>query len=860
MTSAYRLDDSRDKAARQLLSTMVNGARNFRVVLARFASGQAEFSTSLQRYAVQARKDLILLNCLSSEMDNPFSTVGSIIDEAPSNSDMLTVIRQVENRILQPHHSPPRRTLLLVENAHYMDQESAYILTQLVQGRSLDLILITSSPLHERSNLEPFESLGGEHPLVLGPLSDAEMARVLEKLTDAPPTAGSLALMRSLSGGIYEIFYILCDAIKAEGCWQIVAGNCVLLVEHLRDDPKVSEEITQLFEQIERDESKLISALAFGGQSPLASVQNKMPQATLCALESGLLILNSKQEVRVSSTLLSSRIVRTLSPAEADELFNFWIHSDSEQFFANWHRSLWSLAAGQQVPESELIESAEEANDSGHYKAAHEIATAPAPHRRSKLRRIQELRAIAASGQYLETVSELEQISIEPLLPVEVESLTAAWAALLPHLFGHRWELENAKSIWSGLLEKYQLHGSDPLALRIRALKIICDDIGKPEFIHEMREILALEPPVDIVFLLLSFAFENMTIEVDAPEVQIAIKALAGRGSFEMRVSIYGTGILAEAVTGTLSPDLSALYRSEDLEHSLLRHISALGSFKRGWQAELKGQVDQCGTEFIQASADFDAAGMSNYAQISAINVLARNPRLQDPTLLALVDDAKDSLVLGSPLLKACGALAVAVVHHANPDAWTISLQRLVKDTNPSVALQVLWHVHRFQNDEARTALSQMKKDVSDLAQRTNSPRYSLIGEVLSKVYDSPETLITPPLSESFRTHPEIAGVGWAAVLASESVDDELAAEARRHLYGSTVDYSNIPVVYNVLETHGLSPRELDTAKCAARGLSNKQIAIQLNLSVRTIEGHLYRAFSKLGLQDRQGLVPLGLE
>ncbi len=55
----------------------------------------------------------------------------------------------------------------------------------------------------------------------------------------------------------------------------------------------------------------------------------------------------------------------------------------------------------------------------------------------------------------------------------------------------------------------------------------------------------------------------------------------------------------------------------------------------------------------------------------------------------------------------------------------------------------------------------------------------------------------------------------------------------------------------------GLTAREQETAGLVARGLSNAQIAARLSLSVRTVESHVYRATTKLGLHDRAELAAL---
>lgn len=54
-----------------------------------------------------------------------------------------------------------------------------------------------------------------------------------------------------------------------------------------------------------------------------------------------------------------------------------------------------------------------------------------------------------------------------------------------------------------------------------------------------------------------------------------------------------------------------------------------------------------------------------------------------------------------------------------------------------------------------------------------------------------------------------------------------------------------------------LSAREREIAELAARGLSNRAIAARLTVSVRTVEGHLYRAGQKLGVSERTALADI---
>ena len=51
-----------------------------------------------------------------------------------------------------------------------------------------------------------------------------------------------------------------------------------------------------------------------------------------------------------------------------------------------------------------------------------------------------------------------------------------------------------------------------------------------------------------------------------------------------------------------------------------------------------------------------------------------------------------------------------------------------------------------------------------------------------------------------------------------------------------------------------LSPQELQIARLASDGLTNREIGSRLYLSHRTVGSHLYRIFPKLGITSRRQL------
>jgi DNA-binding CsgD family transcriptional regulator len=60
-------------------------------------------------------------------------------------------------------------------------------------------------------------------------------------------------------------------------------------------------------------------------------------------------------------------------------------------------------------------------------------------------------------------------------------------------------------------------------------------------------------------------------------------------------------------------------------------------------------------------------------------------------------------------------------------------------------------------------------------------------------------------------------------------------------------------------EGAALTPRELDVLRLVARGLGNKEIAAELDLSTHTVKYHLASVLEKLGVRSRTEAVSLGI-
>jgi DNA-binding NarL/FixJ family response regulator len=111
---------------------------------------------------------------------------------------------------------------------------------------------------------------------------------------------------------------------------------------------------------------------------------------------------------------------------------------------------------------------------------------------------------------------------------------------------------------------------------------------------------------------------------------------------------------------------------------------------------------------------------------------------------------------------------------------------------------------------------------------------------------------------------------GASGFLLKHSTPDELAAAVRIVAAGDALlapsvtrrlveDFARTQPVVPITPVH-LTPRETDVLRLVARGLSNKQIAVELVLAEQTVKSHVSSILTKLDLRDRAQAVVYAYE
>ena len=86
-----------------------------------------------------------------------------------------------------------------------------------------------------------------------------------------------------------------------------------------------------------------------------------------------------------------------------------------------------------------------------------------------------------------------------------------------------------------------------------------------------------------------------------------------------------------------------------------------------------------------------------------------------------------------------------------------------------------------------------------------------------------------------------------------------LTAAGRAHRLAERCEGARTPALADLDTSVPLTRREREIATLAAKGLTNRQIAERLVISVRTVDNHLHSVFGKLGVAHRDELAPIVL-
>ncbi|GAA5227776.1 helix-turn-helix transcriptional regulator [Paeniglutamicibacter antarcticus] len=841
----------------EALSVLSDSGAHRLAVLCHFGSGQASFVTEVLRILNEGprTRKYLRIRCQTHQVSNPFFGFVGFLDEWIETADFAAVVRAVDDYVGALMEPSGQRILVLVEDGQYLDPESAYVLTQMVQAQRVELMLCNSRPLNELANLEPLAALGPMPTVVLGPLSPAQTAQELGKALGKTPTAGSVAAVQSLTGGIYELLLLLMRRIDETESWEHIADYALIRTDHLLEDNAIHELIWFYLRRLDDQELDAVVGTVLAGGYPGAGWKELCPEGGRSLIRSGLVSEGIDKSFFVSSRLIQRTILSSTPPSSSLRIFNVWQEFAGPAWVKDWHAIWWALSVGSIVTEGELALAARQANDQNEFTMGLALASVDLRGVVSVSRDIQRIRAAEGQGLRVEARNELESLATSELTAEDAEELTKAWMIMLGSCYGDLGPYRQAARAWAHIAQTAAGTHNTKLAKRIELAEVLSEHMEPTERSRILDSVFTGSVPGDVQLIGVLAGLESLSWSFCNEHVQYLLEHLHLVDSLGLRMHLYTAMATAEALGDVSSLGQIPWTVVFPGHGGMPRAEAALVSLRQAWQEDFEYDNKLSTSKFVQAAADFSTVGMHQLGHYCATNAALREPALDDATGFAtLADGLMDDLGVEPEMFKQVSMLGKLATLHADPATLGQYVSWLLDSLDARIAIQGAWHVYRDFEDSSRVVITSQTGRIAGLVGQLSSPRLRAIGMLLASAGRNDLTGIQNILMGEANGLAGIESVAWATVLLSAHAQERERIVARKGLYSRSGNGPRAAIIDSALQRHGLSTREFEIASYAAIGMSNKQISTEVNLSVRTVEGHLYRSFQKLGIQDREEL------
>jgi DNA-binding NarL/FixJ family response regulator len=800
---------------------------------------------------------------------SPFLTDATAADMASPLSVLRRVMTFLRSR------AKGRPVVVLVDDAHLLDDDSSHLLAQLVTSRTVRLAAFARSTPSLSDELASLCRDGLLGRFDVGPLDYAEAHELCTRVLGAEVVRGtSDRLCDEASGNPLFLKAVLDEALatgtlsKLDGIWTLTADTVTF--------PRSLVDLVRAVRlALDESERTVFDVVALGGLVAFTDLVRLSSEAAVSALIREGVISSSPEHpaFALHTSSLHARITRGLLPVgRSSHLFRLLSDPGASALplpsRAEIQRALWSLDVGLPAAEERLLELADLALTLLDPDAALRLAAAARSEQSAMGARLRRASALLE----LSRVAEARQLSVGLLeAGTSPEAITAAGILEVRLLVAEGGDATGVDGIigrWSEALHGLEapdhaalMRGEDDLTLwRAFGLNLV----GRYSYTVEVLEPL--------------LADGSTAQRVLGPAHSLMAEALGalGRGTQGSRHS----EIALSEVPLQQVPDLHRMV--------FLRHVALLvhtGDY-RGAEQALEHYRAEAGRAYSFVGgvlAVFDAAidarrGSFQKAMVTLRPALALL-RTSDPEgflpyalgIMAWAGAARGE----AELVHECSTELAAVEHRGSREsalraqAFTAGASALLDAAPGAPALLKLAVEARHRG------WSTCEKDILELAawlgddrsvQRLAEVAGALEGTEASVLHAYASALIAQDGAAlvAVADRAEAAGKYLLSTNASKRAMDAFAgtgdSRSQRALAGvvrrrrTLVDGAALVEPATLEVASPLTSREREIAVLALRGLSNREIADRLTVSTRTVEGHLYRIYVKLGISRREEL------
>lgn len=827
---------------------------------------------------------IMRLFCTPSLAKLPYGVLSPYLGSLQTIKGPVEVLREM-NKTLMAGATGIYAPIVVVEDTQYLDRETGLVLSLLVENAAMKLIAIGAGVLDGDSPLAILTNSDALSTIVVQPLDLNGVRTVAEEMLDGRLSEGTARIIRAASGGNPSLVRAYVDSCLEQ---EILFQDRALLEENAeapavwvlaRPLPAMDDRLRDLVQELRRltpmREQDTLEMLALAGALP-GKLLTKCGFPYRRLLEAGELRHSKDSVVRIASELHEGILRQIVESERKAELYDVW---DRERRALELRPTplqvLWGIEIGMEMEDDQIHQAVEQAAISLDYDLAFKLCTSTAIATRSQQGTLLEARVLAGLERYSSArgllVRLIEQTS-------DREYMLKAFRELMVVLSNLTIEPPDRELILRLCADRARSLSTDTDSVQIAAgFEAAVQLLGYWNSLNSPGE---ARPSITALERLLS---DGSTI----PEGRILLRALIS--------DLHSIDGRCETALEYTQEALDSLRRHERLEGAYELKIA----FRVGWNLLFAGRYGEAAT-FIE-SIEGTSIGMIMRRQgtiallrgltdllqgrtQSSIGELAEaitELRLRDPAqVLSLAlylyrwaasriatnpRSHSANIGFGAPQHNTSGAgdlheessvrrlfaRAVATAVGAEANGETVA-------DFPLIEREVLLLESSQLEDESLLG-HPIQQRLKLLLPLQEGPRPRLIARLVA-LREADDIDALEDLGREAVQHGEFQ-IGVEALtrvaLRYHAAGEQRGCGAILRQVGRLLEGQNLNAgrfVARALALTELTAREKEIVDLARSGKNNAHIARALTVSQRTVEGHLYRVFAKLGISERSEL------
>ncbi|MBG6224123.1 DNA-binding CsgD family transcriptional regulator [Arthrobacter sp. CAN_A2] len=851
------------------------------LVVGEFGTGKSALARRLMTDVDPHQTRFFLVRATENLADVPYGALGPYLSHAtPQTLDSsLSALRALVAYFRAA--SEGRNAVVVVDDAHYLDDDSSHILTQLVISRIIKVVLFSDGLPPRAGDLFSLYTDGFISRVDLLGLSEADAVTLCEAIQGGRLSQGAGHYLARQSAGNPLMLRALLDHAATTG--ELVARDGVWCLSGRFHPPSapLMDLAKTLLQELTEQERTAYEVVALSGGIPLAQL-TVIAEDTVAQqlVRRGLLRApgSSTSPFRVAHPMMA-RVVRALVPAGRSADLRRRVFDDDAVPPAVAEGMIdyldWALDCGAVVPPAVLLSAARTAAHVSSPDSALRFARTARAAGEDCAGAVEEARVRVTLGEYAVAVDLLDHVLAGPAGPV-----IAAEAAVLKALacVQRGDDPRDIHTIADACAERQgEAHEptgqTEPAGQALRLLHLFGWILeGEFEAAHAEANALdtvippvGMEPgsPLPVLLLLFRGEIDASSGHCDAAlaELRAAVDAVdRSSGELEyLRPRVVARYVSALIHAGEFAAAQEAL---EEYRQRTVVSFDYLGGPLAALEAVLETRRGKFRTALhllepaLASLRQVDSEMLLPYAL--GIAAWAAHSLGESGTAAAFDNEFEAVASVGSrPLLLLSRAFLAAAGTGAPDGAGDLrGLEALAEAAQDASFRSCEKDVLELLAVLGDTARAWRLAELADQFEGSEAQVLSRYAHALAD-HDANALLAVADRAEGLQKIPIAAEASATAMHLFEEQGDGRArrmalraVRRRQSLLEGVLPHEE----GDLRRSHELTSREREIARLAANGATNRAIAETLVLSTRTVEGHLYRIYGKLGITTREEL------